>query len=153
MSIYNPHIKPKIPYFGTWSSGPCMYFRKNEIHRKLETIVTVVYKQHHLALGFHHTWVKFILSLIFPRDHYVFKLMKITSPWMYATLCVLYTLITLSWQNEATKLEQQMLLSYISTLDFILVILEKISRSIGLHSDFCMLLLLLWFMEHPWYPL
>jgi len=68
MFIYNLHINSKSHILRHNLLFTVHIFRKTKV---IETIVTVVYKQGHLVLGFQHTWVKFVLSLVFPRDPYL----------------------------------------------------------------------------------
>ena len=71
MFIYNPHIKSKSHNLAHNPLFPLYIFRRTKV---IESIVTVVYKQGHLVLGFQHTWVEFIRSWIFCWDPYCSKL-------------------------------------------------------------------------------
>ena len=72
MFIYKPPYKIKNPIMAIfWHITLCLlYLFLEEPHPYIETIVTAVYKQGHLVLGFKHTWVEFVRSWTFCWDPY-----------------------------------------------------------------------------------
>ena len=137
MSIYNPHIKTKSHIL---LLIPVCIFGRTKI---IETIVTVVYKRH-LALGFHHTL--FYLWFSLGTTNYVFKLILNVCN----NMCIVYSnyFVMTEWSNKIWTTDAH----FYTGLHLSNTWKDK-QKLRTIHSDFCMLLLLLVFMEHPWYPL